>query len=228
MIKFINMISNYRYLSSLLVAIVLYTCFSFVSCKKEEAATFTTPSTYRFNSPTLVDESYYVLVGDTVYRKITDTLEDFIVDGEDLADSINNRLLAIFQVQAITSIEFVNGTDANITFARYDNTDIVNKFVDFVTKPTKYSFVGNNVSFDILPDADIHIDNFFLELRQCYQACDRLDRKVTATDTTVTRFYDFRRCEFSSDQSYISALQPLNSKIDTLAIYHFDVVFSKY
>jgi hypothetical protein len=222
----LKMTTKLKVFISLAAAIVV---FSVTSCKTEEVATFTTPSTYRFNSPTVVDKAYYVRTSTNDYKKVTDTLEDFVVDNEDLADSINVKLLGLFEKQAITSIAFINGTDAKITFARYDR--LAKNFVNIVEEPSKYSLVGNKIVFDILPAVDIEINNFFLELRQCYQACDRVAgvrRKFPLKDTLVQRSFDLRQCQFTKDIDYIGELQPTIGAIDTVAIYDLDVVFSKY
>ncbi len=220
----INILST-RYILLLVVVSILVIV---TSCQEKEILSFTTPSTYRFNSPTLVDKAYYVRdTTNNQYIKVNDTLETFVVDNEDLADSLNSRFKVVFASESIIAFEFLSDKEVNIQFAKFDAK--LNKYIDQRSQKSAYKFEGNAIKIDLLPNLNINLDNFFLELRQCYHAADRLSYpRSTPQDTTFSRNYDLRPCSFANDRDYINAMQPNVGRIDTVAVYKLDVIYSKY
>jgi hypothetical protein len=198
----------------------------FSNCVKKEELSFKTPSIYKFNGPILEDKTYYVReVGN--YRRITDTLVDFLQPIDILADSLNSLVRKYRNQYAIESIEFIDGTNAAITIGKLDTLG-QNVIQKQVLKET-YQLSGNDV---ILSNGlKFVLDNGYRELHECYQASDR-SMYLYQGDTIVSalRNYDFRACQFTDDKSYITfmtnAVNPF--KIDTLAIYKINVIYSNY
>jgi hypothetical protein len=198
-----------------------------VSCADKAVPTFTVPSTYRFNSPTLVDKTYYVY-DNGGYRLVTDTLDDFLVDNEVLGDSLNQRLRKVFINETITSISFLTTNESQITFAMYD--PLTSTYINPRIVNSKYRFEGNDLKIDSLPNAKMNIDGDFYEVRQKYHAADRVYRWVKTDTTLRVRDYDLRPYQYDDDKSYINfmSLQRPDYSMDTLAIYDVDVIYSKY
>lgn len=212
----------------LIVALVITTTFMW-SCTDNTIATFTTPSTYKFTAPILEQKTYFVR-DQNGYRIVTDTLEDFLVDNDILADSLNNRLDSLRLNKGILTISFKNSSQVDVTVGNLDKKS--QKYIDTVRIETTYKLEANRVVIAGFEDIILELDNEFRELHQCYQAADRVFNKYQG-DTLITariRDYDFRSCQFSNSDSYINFMK--NSKpeykMDTLATYLVTVIYSNY
>jgi hypothetical protein len=204
------------------------------SCTDNTTATFITPSTYGFTAPFLEEKSYY-LREDSTFRKITDTLEEFLADNDIVADSINNRLNKVRSSSAILRMSFKNGTEVDVTIGRLDTIIINNKkvlgYTDTTTLMTTYQLSANKVLIKGFESEDLELNNEFREIHQCFHVADRAFNKYQS-DTIADRIrnYDFRNCSFNDNQAYINFMQNslADYKMDTLAIYRVSVIYSNY
>jgi hypothetical protein len=198
-----------------------------MSCAKQEVtATFTTPSIYRFNSPTVVTKTYYAYENGR-YNQKTKDIESFITGNEILADSINNIFDQNFSKQAFLEFNFLNSNQVDVTLGKLDSTK--QKYITGEIVTSNYRFEGNFLKIDSFPSLKIGVNNFFLELRECYHFADRLFKRYSP-DTFAIRNFNHLPCRYDNDSLYINSMKNdyINLTLDTVAIYNVELIYSKY
>ena len=204
-----------------------FICF-LSSCNDEVEASFTVPSSHRFNSPNLANKSVYKI--DQQAKKgilLTDSLGDFSRSNSVISDSLNAIIRNAFVVNSLRSIQFKDGNTALLEFGRLDTTDGKSVIIPLEKKETKYIFTGNQIKFDSFPQYFAEITNSFLEVNLCQEFTYRSQR--VSTGNHVKRYFH-NNCIDTDHAKIISRIigESPATIFDTISIERVNYIFSKY
>ncbi len=213
------------FIKILFLTSVIY--FSY-SCSKEVVASFTVPSTYRYNSPNL--DKKYVFAIDTLsknFKFITDTLGSFNRGNNEIADSLNRIIQHEFLSSMLLSITFISSDQASLTFAQLDTTGVFDTFINKQEVPTGYSFLGNQIILKDFPQYYININNSFLELNFCQEFSLRSER--VSPGVSQKKYYK-NLCRNDLPEEVIRQIISTNAatRYDTISLEYVNYIFSKY
>ena len=138
---------TFFYISILIGALAMI----FSCTKQEEPVTFTVPSKYRFNSPTVLSKTYYVdSLGNYIIK--TKDLETFILDNEGFAqngiglDKIYYKNGYLLRSTGVNGFKQTYSPEGNLLFREYDNRKVIYEYTDF----------PNNIRQEVVNSVAIH------------------------------------------------------------------------
>ncbi|MBK8346317.1 MAG: hypothetical protein IPL08_01375 [Saprospiraceae bacterium] len=210
----------------LVFSVVLFVILA--SCTKDQVNTFTLPSVYRFNTPSLDSKSIFVIdPGTKNIRMISDTLGSFNRGNKEIADSLNRIILTEFLSERLETVMFNNSEDATLTFGRLDTVGTPDKIVDLKEIKTKYKLSGNQVVFTDFPQYLIFLNNEFLELDYCQELTLRSAK--LSTGGSQKKYYK-RPCTSDLPRDIVSRIVSSEPgvKYDTISLEYVKYIYSKY
>ncbi|MFZ1751722.1 MAG: hypothetical protein WAU01_16095 [Saprospiraceae bacterium] len=207
--------------------LLVMTCVLF-SCAKEQALTFVTPSTYRYNSPNLESKEVYVIDSLTKnIRKVTDTLGTFNRPNSEIADSINRITSNEFVIRRLQSITFDSGSEATLQFGRLDTSTVIDSIVLSDVVKSTYTLNGNQIIMTALPSYYLNINHSAREVNLCYNYTLR-NRKLS--DGSNLKKYYIQPCTGASSLDVVKNILSTNPSVvyDTISVETVNYIFSKY
>lgn len=206
--------------SNIFFLFVLMTAI-FFSCKKEDTYTFSTPSTYRFNSPSLVERNVYLINGND-YTLLIDSLGSFDKSNAEIADTLNVFIKQNFIDPFITELMLIDGSNLKMVISNYDT--LSKKFVTIKEENLGYSLVGNDLEINGYPELSINIDTDFMELRQCKLFSER------SVKNAPQNLYIEENCTTRDGEKTVDKIvkSDLSVTFDTISVEYVDFIYSKY
>ncbi|MEZ4912055.1 MAG: hypothetical protein R2774_14480 [Saprospiraceae bacterium] len=190
-------------------------------CKKEETYSFSTPSTYRFNSPSLTNRQVFA-IQDSKYTQLIDSLGSFDKSNEEIADTLNVFIKQNFIDPFITEITLTDSKNVKLVISQYDT--LTKAFTVLREENLGYTLVGNDVEITGYPNLSINIDTDFMELRLCKSFSER---SIFNSDKNE---YHEENCTTRDGESTINNIVVSNPSItyDTIGLEYVDFIYSKY
>jgi hypothetical protein len=197
-----------------------------ISCQDQVTPTFTTPSTYRYNSPQLETTEIFEY-GLGTYIPFISNENKFGIDNESNSDSINRIVnLEFLKSGAVTQLNFSGPAIVQVTVAKLDTVNKANTFIVNKIVSSGYRFEGNKLKIDSFPDRRWEIDNDFYEIRECYYFSEQ---SWKVNDTLRARVFDYSLCNSIDKVDYIKKVSTNRGRIfDTVAVHLVDLIFTKY
>lgn len=202
--------------------LVLLLTISFLSCQKTETFSFTTPSTYRFNSPSLYDRQVFSIETNQTATLLVDSLGTFKKSNAEVADTLNVLIQQNYQDELITSMTLNDGKNLDLTFSKYDT--LQHKFVTVREENLDYFLTGNDIQITKYPELNFGLDNDFMEIHLCKEFSERSIKDIT------THEYIEENCTSSIPQKIVERIlsESQGKKYDTIAVEVVNFIYSKY
>jgi hypothetical protein len=208
---------------------IFYTIIGFVfisSCTKVER-TFNIPSTYRFNSPSLVSKTIFSIdTGTGSIVELTKELGSFNRSNNEIADSINRIVKTQFTQVFLQSLTFISSNQLKLSFARIDTSKTLDEVIPVKDTTYTYSLSGNTVKIDDTPYT-LFLDNYFEEIILCNEFT--LRNQKTPNNTNIRKYY-LSNCNSINPLESVKAIINKVPKVayDTISVEYVHYIFSKY